>query len=133
MIIAFYCKECGLDQELEACISTFYGGGKKFVAKCKKCKDELFRLIDEKENDPYFYLSKNVIINRNKFAKDILQPTDKAFKLYYRKEYEKIEKKREEYERRMARKKKERDEFYKNMLDKGLAKKILDNEEKINA
>lgn len=130
-IVSFYCKNCELDQDRDANIGYYCGGGKKFIARCQKCKRELFRLIDEKKNDPYYFQSKNVIMNRQKFLKETLQPNQEGFRMYYKKEYEKMEKAKEEYEKKEKEEKRERDEFYRKMTDKGLAKKILGKEDEI--
>ena len=133
--VDFYCKDCKLDQRLPAKIATFYGGGRKFVSRCRKCNKELWRLIDEKENDPFYYQSKNVIINRHKFKKELIQPGEAGFKMLYQKEWLKMEKDAEEAEQKHLLRKKERDKFYKehssNIVDKQFAKKVIALEEKL--
>lgn len=131
MKVSFYCKDCKLDQDMEAEMGYYSGGGRKFVAGCVRCGRQLFRLIDDKKNDPYYFLSKNVIINRRKFVKDLIQPGDVGFQTYYKKEYDKIKKAEENYYKKQESEKKSRDEFYKNTLDKNLAKKVLDKEDEI--
>jgi len=133
--ISFYCPNCQLDQDLEGHITTYYGGGRKFVARCQKCGKELFRLIDEKKNDPYYFLSKRVIMERQKFRKDLLQPSDYGFRTFYKQEFKKMEKAKEELEKKDLETKRKRDEFLKshnqNIVEKNLAKKILEQEEKL--
>ena len=129
-IVSFYCKECKLDQDNQSWKEN-NSYGEWFASKCKKCGKKLIRYITEKNKDPYHYQSRNAIINRQKFAKDLLQPNDYGFKTYYKQEYEKIQKAKEDFEKKEQTEKKNQDLFYKNSLDKGLAKKILQNEEKI--
>lgn len=151
--VDFYCTKCELDQRLKAvkldndipCYDAEFNfkGWKKntylrewFSAKCSKCKKELIRFITDAERDPYYYQSKNVIINRNKFSKDLVQPGDVGFKILYHDEWLKIEKAREEAELKKIAEKKDRDKFYKehssNINDKEFAKKIISIEEKLS-
>ena len=83
MIVSFYCKKCELDQDLPA-IHAFYYGGKKFTAKCKKCRKELFRLIAETHLDPYFYESEKLRKQRAMMEKELIQPSDPRFKVLYK-------------------------------------------------
>lgn len=132
--VSFYCKKCGLDQDNLAEVNN-NSYGEWFVSKCGKCGNKIIRYITEKEKDPYFHLSKRVIINRQKFVKDILQPGDYGFRIFYKKEYEKIQKAKEDFEKKEQAEKKERDWFLRehsqNIVEKNLAKKIIQNEEEI--
>lgn len=128
MIVSFYCKRCGLDQDLPAEKRNYYGGGEKFVAKCR-CGKELMRLITEKHLDPYFYESKKLRRQRAEAENDLLQPSDPKFKTLYKDEYDRIEKAKEEYEAEIK-KRKERIVRYKKELvhdyDKREVGKVLE-------
>lgn len=136
MKVSFYCKNCELDYDTDRVgMSTAYGGIKKFISHCPECKREQFRLAENNQNDPYYYQSKNVIINRQKFGKDLLQPNDYGFRTFYKQEYDKIQKAKEEFIMKEQKEKKERDIYLKehsqNIVEKNLARKILLNEEEI--
>ena len=132
--VSFFCKKCSLDQNLLAFIN-FNGYGNWFQAKCGKCNCKLIRYITEKEKDPYYRLSKNVIINRDKYKKDLIQPNDYGFKTYYKEQYDKMEKAEEEYQKKIIKEKIERDKFYKkfkhNINEKQIVKKAIELEEKL--
>jgi hypothetical protein len=51
--------------------------------KCKKCSKRLIRYITERHLDPYYHESKCVIINRDKFKIEMLQPGQVGFKTHY--------------------------------------------------
>lgn len=136
MKISFFCKNCKLDYDTDRVKkSTAYGGIEKFVAGCPKCGRANYRLTGNPQSDPYYYESKNVIINRQKFGKDLLQPNDYGFKTYYKQEYEKIQKAKEEFEEKEQSEKRDRDRFFRehnqNIVEKNLAKKIIQKEEEI--
>ena len=134
MVISFYCKNCKLDYDTDKThIEKYFGGGKKFVSDCPKCDREQFRLITEPHNDPYYYLSKRVIINKNKFAKDLIQPGQTGFQTYYRKEWEKIQNAEKEHEDKKKKFYSEREEMYKkhrhNQDEREAVKAVFEAEE----
>ena len=98
MTIDFWCNECKKDFELRA-----WKSGNYFLSKCNgededgdECEETLVRFIKDKHKDPYFRLSEKLRRDRIKMAKDLIQPSDPRFKLYYKDEYDKME--RAEYE-----------------------------------
>lgn len=113
MKVSFYCKNCELDQDLEGDIVNYYGGGRKFVAECVRCGKKLFRLITEKQKDPYYYQSKNVIMLRQKYRKDLIQPGEEGFRMYYKKFADQIDKAEEMYYKRKQEEKARRDKLLK--------------------
>lgn len=132
MTVSFFCRECGLDQEREGeRIKTSLA--EFFRARCRKCEATLVRYISEREKDPYFRYSLKVKRERAEFAKDLLQPGEDGFKLYYKDEYDKIEKAKEDHENEMKRKKEERDAYYKkfkhNISERQVVKRVLELEE----
>lgn len=133
--VDFWCKNCKLDQRLWAYVKNSYGE-ERFIAECKKCGKELYRYITFKKDDPYYFTSKNAIINRQRFARDLIQPGQTGFQTYYKKEYDKIQKAEEEFSKKQEQKKKERDDFYRrhryNINEKELAKKVIEAEEKLD-
>lgn len=131
-IVSFYCKDCQLDQDVLAhkvsnSLCEF------FQARCRKCNQKVIRHITEKHLDPYFRLSKKIREQRQRLHKDLIQPGEAGFQTYYKKEYDKIERARAEYERKAIENEKRRNEFYKqhsqNIVEKNMAKKVLDKEE----
>ena len=109
-MISFWCKNCELDQDLEGYVNKVMGD-EYFVADCKKCGKRVVRFISNKRADPYFHQSKRVRIQKEMFARDMIQPGQDGFQLYYKKEWVKIEKAREEYEKKEQMKRINRDNF----------------------
>jgi|SRR3990167_7050953 len=128
MIVSFWCKRCKLDQDLPAEKRYYYGGGEKFVSKCK-CGEELMRLITEKHLDPYFRESEKLRRQRAMMEKELIQPSDPRFRTLYKDEYDRIEKAKENYENEIK-KRKERITRYKKELvhdyDKEAVGKVLE-------
>ena len=50
---------------------------------------------------------------RNKYAKDLIQPSEDRFKLYYPKQYDNMEKAREQQEIKQKKEKQSKDDFFK--------------------
>ena len=88
------------------------GWGKYFAAECSECEKRLVRLIENKHQDPYFRFSKKLGRQRIRMAKDLIQPSDPRFKLYYKDEYDKIERAVEAKEKEKKAKAKERAELH---------------------
>jgi hypothetical protein len=132
--ISFFCKKCGIDQDLPA-IKVDNSYGQWFEAKCRRCKGKVIRYITEKNNDPYYYLSKRVKIDRERFSRDLIQPGQSGFQTYYRNEWLKIEEANQKIEIGREKRKKDRNDFYKRMAYDGsnrqVAKKIVEAEEKL--
>jgi len=131
-MISFWCKICSLDLDLEA-EKVSVMGDEYFRAKCKR-GHKLVRYITTKSDDPYYHLSKKMRIQRQQFSKDLIQPGQEGFQLIYKKEWDKLEKAREELERKEIAKKKSRDEFYKKYAASGTGnrenvKRVLELEE----
>jgi hypothetical protein len=134
MTISFYCKKCGLDQDLLA-IKSGNRYGDWFEAKCRKCSSKLKRYITGKEHDPYYFESKRVKIDRLKFSRDLIQPGQSGFQTFYRNEWLKMEETNEKLEMAKIKKIKDRNDFYKRLSYDGsnrqVAKKIIEAKEKL--
>ncbi len=100
MTIDFWCEECKKDLKLRAWVNSTMQGEKFFVARCPQedCGKKLIRLIENKHKDPYFRLSEKLHRESIRMAKDLIQPNDPRFKLYYKDEYDKMERAEQEYE-----------------------------------
>ena len=118
-MISFWCKKCELDLDLEA-EKQNNSYAEWFMARCPKCGVKLLRYITEKHKDPYYHESKRVKIQSRQYAKDLIQPGQDGFKLYYKKEWDKMEQAKEDYEKKRIAKKKDRDEFYKKYAASGM-------------
>ena len=101
MTIDFWCTACKKDLELPARVLNDY----YFIAQCNGededgdlCDKKLYRHIKNKHEDPYFRLSEKLRSERIRMSKDLIQPNDPRFKLYYKDEYDKIERAEQEYE-----------------------------------
>ncbi len=131
--ISFYCRHCKKDLELEPRKEFALGSDEfRFVAPCLFCKRKLIRLSNP-QKDPFFHLSKRVIMERDKHAKDVVQYGQSGFSMLYQKQWQEFERQREQYEKAQAQKKKERDEYYKkhhyNINDRQLVRKVLEAED----
>lgn len=133
MIISFFCKKCDVDLDEDASINE-NRYGKWFEGRCPKCKSKIIRYITDRDKDPYYQLSKNVIINRERYRKDLIQPGEEGFQTYYKKQYDDIEKTKELYCQQNIKDRKSRDEFFEKykLTHKNLAKKVIDLEEKLS-
>lgn len=135
--VNFYCDRCSLDQVLEPYQETLSTGEEYFWAKCQGCRRKVVRYITEIKNDPYFKKSFNLKVQRNELKKDLIQPGDPEFQMYYKAEYDKIMKAEEERARKEKAKQQEKVDFYKkyahNINERQLAKKVLEVEEKYDA
>lgn len=93
-IVNFFCRFCRRDLELPAQKeSNRYG--EWFSAQCPDCGEKLIRYLTEIKNDPYYKLSPRVQKDRWLHRKDIVQPDDPEFKLFYPKQWQKMESLRE--------------------------------------
>ena len=131
-MVSFYCKNCKLDQNLEAekvnnSLAEF------FRARCGKCGNRLVRYISEKHLDPYYRESRKIKVERGRFANDLIQPGEAGFKMFYKKQYDELEEKKEKYEKEQRLKKIERENYYKRAIKDGaspqIVKKVLELEE----
>src|SRR3990167_8167293 len=129
-MISFFGKNCKLDQDL---IAERHSNpwSEWFMAHCRTCKSKLIRYISD-NNDPYFRESLKLRRQRNEYKKDLIQYGQANFKTFYKEQWEKFEAQKEDWEKAQIQKKKEKDEFYNNnKLNKGLAKKVLEIEERL--
>jgi len=134
-MISFYCKPCGLDQNLKPYkrVNSF---GEWFVGRCKKCNKELIRYTTDFKNDPYFYESKKVKIEARKNAVDLIQYGEPGFKTHYRKSWEEFEKQKEVWEKEQERKENEKKAWYQSVRhdinDRQMIKRAIQAEEKLD-
>ena len=131
-MISFFCKSCKLDQDLrEEKKDNSYASW--FEARCKKCDSRLFRYISEPSKDPYFRESRKLKAQRHAMRDDLVQPGEARFKTLYPEQWAKLEKAKESWELEQENKRKSRDAFYNEhkLYNKGLAKKVIELEEKI--
>jgi hypothetical protein len=84
----FYCDNCdddfkaiGIKIELSVYSFAYYR------TQCPNCKKDCQRFIVDIEQDPYFYKSKMLRVERRKHYIDMLQPGDEGFETYYGKKY----------------------------------------------
>ncbi|HDY66826.1 hypothetical protein LCGC14_2818690 [marine sediment metagenome] len=131
MKVDFYCKNCELDQTLSAARCR-NGSVKWFRARCG-CGKKLIRRITDKSNDPYYYESRNVKMDREKHRRDLIQPGQEGFRTYYPEAQRKLEEAEEKLYKEEARKERERDTLYKKHKhdDKELVKKVIKKEMEI--
>lgn len=112
-------------------------GDEYFRARCKK-DHKLVRYITNKSIDPYYRDSKKMRMQREQFRRDLIQPGEDGFQLIYKKEWEKLEKAREDYEKKQKENKLWRDSFYRKYAasgtgDKEKVKRVLELEEQLDA
>lgn len=83
-VITFWCQYCHLDWKLVA-VRQFRNSilGTGWMARCPECDRNLFRLINDAANDPYYRRSKNTRADRRRYARDLLQPGDPMFDIIY--------------------------------------------------
>lgn len=133
--VSFWCDRCGKDFHLAAYVSSVQGE-KYFWAKCPDCRRKLVRYIENVHLDPYYRRSFRLKVQRRELRKDLIQPDDPLFKVYYRQEWEKLEKAKADFEAKERLKKKSRDDFYMryrhDINARSLAKKVLDAEEQLD-
>lgn len=149
----FWCKGCKKDHTLqEHLVDTTWipsydtgfnfrgwvrgSGTRYFEAKCPSCGRKLFRYVDDISQDPFYFSSKCAIIERQKYAKDLIQYGQAGFSLYYKKQYDEIEKAREAAEQKMLATKRERDAYYQKVRhdssDRAVVRKALEIEEQLS-
>ena len=128
-MISFWCKKCKKDVDAPAYKKTVLGSD-YFQGKCV-FGSRVIRFITNPSEDPYYFQSKRVRIQRERYAKDLIQPGEDGFQTFYRKEWEKLEKAKEEYEKKQLMKKQERDKFYNRFKGSGyqdIVKKVVERE-----
>ena|SRR3990167_682342 len=121
--ISFWCEKCRADYDLEGVVDSVLGD--RYFRACCPTGHKVVRYIENKQNDPYFLRSKKMQVERQRLSRDIIQPGQTGFETYYKKEYDKIEKAREGWERKQEQKKKEREAYYKNLKENMVSSKIL--------
>jgi len=136
MKMSFWCGGCKLDQDLEPFKnSNFLVPKGWFEAKCKKCRQKLIRHLTPKD-DPYYFQSKRVKIERDKSRKDVIQYGETGFQTFYKSQWDEFEKQREDFEMEMARRKKEAEDYVhrmrSNVNETQLAKAVVKAEEKLS-
>ena len=107
---AFYCQKCERDFEAPARKHLQYGYDLTndnpyllkpiiafYIGYCPK-QHECRRDITDKWRDPYYRDSKLLKRMRIEHADDLLQPSDPRFKVKYPKQWEELQRKKEEYE-----------------------------------
>ena len=121
----FFCKKCRLDQTLPA-----YENGNRFgkwlEARCRQCDEKVIRYVTEKNTDPYLYESLRLKVERDVYRKDLIQPGESGYKQLYKKEWDKLEKKKEKNELNKKDGHKARDKLYKKFGHNPTYKKALD-------
>ena len=132
--VSFFCRNCRLDQDLEARKSS-YRKDEYFWAKCRYCGGKLFRYITERQKDPYYHNSIKLKIQKDKLAVDLIQPGDNRFKLWYQDKWREMEEASQKYEENLKKEKQSRDNFYKehrhNVTERNAAKAVIEAEERI--
>lgn len=86
----FYCKFCHRDFSLPAAKGE-NRYGKWLYASCPSCDDKLIRYLTDAKFDPYYKLSPKIKKEREEYRKDLIQFDDPEFKLFYKKQWEKME------------------------------------------
>lgn len=132
--VSFWCDQCNIDFDKNAHRETHFGE-EFFEAYCDR-KHKVVRYITNKQNDSYFRKSAKMKRAYIDHKKDLIQPGEEGFKKYYKKEWEKIEKANEEWEKRLVEQKKWRDDLYRKMSynteGKELAKKVIEADQKLS-
>ncbi len=132
--VSFFCKDCRLDQDLEA-IKSSYREYEYFYALCRECGHKLFRYITERQKDPYYQTSLKIKREKDKLKIDLLQPGDNRFKLWYSQQWQKLEEAKQKYEDNLEEQKQGRDNFYKqyrhNVTERNAAKAVIEAEERL--
>lgn len=130
-LVSFYCNNCDLDQNLHA-IKQENRWVSWYVAFCFECGKELIRKISDPGSDPYYGKSIKLKKEREVYKRDLIQPGESGFKIYYKKQSDDLEKEAETREKKSLEDKKGKDKIlkeYKNRSEKHIVKKIFDIEE----
>lgn len=131
MIVSFYCKKCGLDQDNFCHEETRAFNKQVYVSKCEKCRKEIIRGKND-PHDPYFKESKRVIIQARALKKDLIQYGEEGFQQLYRSAWLKFEQERERAEVAAIAKQQTRDKLYDkykyDIEKKQILKKLYANE-----
>src|SRR3990167_1570862 len=133
--VSFWCKSCKKDfDDPNFQLRKLSTGEEYFTGYCPK-GHKCLRYVTERKIDPYYDHSEKIKAQRHLMANDILQYGEYGFETFYRKEWEKLEKAREEYELNKKRKQQETIDFYNkykhNINERQLVSKVLEAEEKI--
>ena len=123
-IVSFWCDKCHEDFDTPSRVKKTYYEDGYFISHCPK-NHEVVRYITGKEDDPYFFKSEKMKRQRYEFRKDIIQPGQDGFETLYKKEYDKIEKAREAYEKKMMQRKREAEAYYKKLKEQQVDSKII--------
>ena len=124
----FFCKKCRLDQTLPA-HENGNRYGKWLEARCVKCRGKVMRYTTEKHTDPYLHESLKLKVQRDTYRKDLIQPGESGYKQLYKKEWDKLDKKKEEKSIRTKDGHKVRDKLYTEFSRNSDHKKALDKME----
>jgi len=135
-VVSFFCVKCDLDQDRDAeLVRTSVA--KFFRARCSRCDAKLIRKADDPAHDPYFWESKKLRAQRDKLRIDLIQPGASNFRMYYKTQYDKMQRDLEQAEQKEIAQRKERDAFYKkwwyNISTRGVVKHAIEAEEKIRS
>ena len=134
-MISFWCDRCKKDFDDNFTLrSNRYA--KWFETRHKKCREICIRYADFPQKDPYFYKSLKVKRQMLEFAKELIQPGDPRYRMYYKKQYDDMEKSTELYYNRQIKEKKEKDAYYDkfsyDINRREVIKKAIEAEEKIS-
>lgn len=83
-IIDFWCRRCRQDWHIlgvRRWLSSLFPDG--WHARCPECNTGMVRLIGEPQSDPYFRLSRKVVLERRKLVDDLVQMGDPRFDFLY--------------------------------------------------
>ena len=120
----FYCKDCRLDQKQKT-FKRQNRFGFWYETSCVTCEKTLKRLPQSKL-DPYFFESIKLKRERDVLAKDLIQPGDPRFKLYYKDQWDKMEAGAEALQNKENQESDDKHDFLKNSRSKSEGVKVLD-------
>jgi len=131
--IDFFCRDCDLDFSAKP-VKEKNRWVEWWATRCPKCRNKSIRQITNKLKDPYYNLSKRVIIERKKHRKDLIQYGEAGFQTLYPKQWEDMQKAQEEHEGKMKKDKEHKDkllrEFGHDINSREAVLKAFEHEEK---
>ena len=133
--VSFWCDKCRIDFDNDAILRN-NGLAKWFETKCPKCRERSIRYADNPKEDPYYQKSEKIKRQLYQFSKDLIQPNDPKYQMYYKKQYDEMEKNKELYYNRAIKEKKQKDDYYKkfsyDINKREVVKKAIEAEEKLD-
>ena len=136
VVVSFWCDKCKEDFDNEVALRD-NGLAKWFETRCRKCGEKSIRYADFPKKDPYFHKSLKIKRMFHEFSKDLIQPGDPRYQIFYKKQYDELEKSRELYYNKQIKDKKEKDKYYEkfsyDINKREAVKAAMEAEEKLNA